>query len=208
MSGRDSVIVFWLMKCGETTWARDGRLRGVTDLPLSNSGRSTVSIDAGSFADQSITQVCHPSDEAASESARIVSEATGAKRRERKELADPDLGLLEGLTEQMFADRYAKRYKSWREDPLSLSPPEGENLIEARRRLFQEVVKQLRRSKGEIVFVLHDLALGLLRCWLTDQTGGELWSLVRDRPRVERYAMIPGDLEQLEESAVEVVSSN
>lgn len=208
MKVRDTGIVFWLMKCGETTWARDGRLRGVTDLPLSNSGRSTVSIDAGQFTGRNIALVCHPADEAALESARFVAEATGAKRRERKELADPDLGLLEGLTEQMFADRYAKRYKSWREDPLSLSPPEGENLIDARGRLLLEVAKQLRRTKGEVIFVLHDLALGMLRCWLADQSGGEIWPLIRDRPRIERYAMTLGELEQLDASGVEAMSGN
>ena len=82
-----SGIVFWLVRCGETTWDREGRIRGITDLPLSSSGRSTVIALASRFTDRSITFVCHPGDEAATDSARFIVEKTGAKPRVVEDLS-------------------------------------------------------------------------------------------------------------------------
>lgn len=199
--------VFWLMRCGETTWAREGRIRGQTDLPLSSSGRSAVCADVARLAGVKIAAVYHPGDEAAGESAHLVADATGAKIRKVEDLADPDLGLLEGLTEQMFCERYAKRFKAWREDPMALSPPDGESLIDARARLLESVARIIRRSKGnEIVFVLHDLAMGMLRCWLADQPTSDFWSVMKDRPRLERYGATSDQLEAMVALAQESLS--
>ncbi len=106
------------------------------------------------------------------------------------ELADPDLGLLEGLGEQAFADQFLKRYRQWQDDPLSLSPPEGEDLSDARARIFAMVARILRRSRAdEVAVVLHSLGLGMVRCWLADRSPADLWEALRAARRVERYVL-------------------
>ncbi len=202
MPSKRNLITIALIRCGETTWDIEGRLHGRSDLPLSIDGRTAVSDDVATFKCRRIATIYHPPDDAAIETAQIVAAAAGGKVKAVADLAEPDLGVLEGLTSQDFSDRFSKRYKQWQEDPLSLTPPEGEPLVDARARLFGAVSRLARRSRhDEIGIVLHPVALGLLRCWLSERPASDLWSLVRTRPRIERYLLAPELVSELEEAA-------
>jgi len=205
---RRNCILLCLISCGETTWDQDRRLHGSTDLPLSESGRTAVAAAAARVTSTNLGAIHHPPDEAATETARILAEAHRVKTKAVSDLADPDLGLLEGLTEQVFADRYPKRYKQWHDEPFSLSPPEGEDVADARARVLGAVAKLLRRSKGEEVAVaLHSLGLGFLRCWLADRPSRDLWTFLQDRPRVERYALTGPMVQWMDDEATAAVPS-
>ncbi len=195
-------MVLNVIRCGETTWNAEGRLHGRSDLPLSISGRTSVSADAASIEGGRTGTVFHPPDDAAAETAQIVARRVGAKTKSVDELADPDLGVLEGMSEQAFAERFPKRYKQWQEDPLSLSPPEGEDVAEARARVLKAAARLLRRARSqEVGVVLHPLGLGFLRCWLADRPPSEVWAMTRVRPRIERYLVSAGMIDRLLESA-------
>jgi len=201
MARRQSTILT-VIRAGETTWDAEGRLHGRSDLPLSIDGRTAVTEDVRTLAGRRIPTVCHPADDAATETAAIVAAQVGARARTVAELADADLGVLEGMSDQAFADRFPKRFKQWQEDPLSLSAPDGEDLADARARLFAAVARLLRRSRGgELAIVLHAIGLGLLRCWLAERPPTDLWAMVRGRPRIERYVMAPPMAEWLADAA-------
>ena len=188
MATKRKSMVLTLIRCGENTWDAEGRLHGRSDLPLSIAGRTSVSSDVTVLAGRRLATVYHPPDDAALETAQIVAGAVGARTKSAADLKDANLGVLEGMTTQVFADRFPKRYKQWQDDPLSLSPPDGEDLADARARLFAAVARLARRSRSEeVALVLHPLSLGFLRCWLADRPPTEVWTLVRDRPRIERY---------------------
>ena len=202
MASKLKPIVLRLIKCGETTWDVEGRLHGRSDLPLSIDGRTSVTADVAAASQCRMTTVFHPSDDAAIETAQIVADAAAGKPKVVAELADPDLGVLEGMTAQDFADRFPKRFKQWQEDPLSLTPPEGEQLVDARGRLFAAISRLAKRARSEeIGVVLHPVALGLLRCWLADRPAADLWSMVRTRPRIERYLLAGEIVSELAEAA-------
>ena len=202
MASKLKPIVLRLIKCGETTWDVEGRLHGRSDLPLSIDGRTSVTADVAAASQCRMTAVFHPSDDAAIETAQIVADAASGKPKVVAELADPDLGVLEGMTAQDFADRFPKRFKQWQEDPLSLTPPEGEQLVDARGRLFAAISRLAKRARTEeIGVVLHPVALGLLRCWLADRPAADLWSMVRTRPRIERYLLAGEIVSELAEAA-------
>lgn len=202
MALKQKTIVLSLIKCGETTWEVDGRLQGRSDLPLSPQGRSSVEQDVAMLAGLRMGTIYHPANEAASETAELVARLVGAKTKPLAELAEADLGLLDGLTEQAFAERFPKRYKQWQEDPLSVSLPEGEVVGEARARLFLALGRLLKRSRNnEVGVVLQSLGLGFLRCWLAARPPTELWTLLKCRPRIERYLMAMETISQLAEAA-------
>jgi broad specificity phosphatase PhoE len=204
---RESTILC-LIQCGETTWEAERRVHGATDLPLSESGRSSIKAAAAHTVDLGAGPVLHPPDEAATETAGIFADAHGLKTRGVPELSDPNLGLLEGLTGQVFAERFPRRYKQWQDDPMSLSPPEGEDLTDARVRIFAAVSRILRRGKSdELTIVLHALGLGLLRCWLADRPSRDVWAVLKDRPAVERYAITTPMIQWLDDAATATVSS-
>lgn len=189
MAAKRRTIVLCLFRCGETDWDTQQRLVGGADLPLSTVGRAAVVEQAARLTTiDRLSTIYHPSDEAATETALTYATALHAKPRAMEGLSDPNLGLLQGLTVQDFADRYAKRYKQWQEDILTLSPPEGEDVMEARSRLFAAISHALKRSRGdEIGIVLHTIGIGLVRCWLADLSYSQVWAMINDRPLVERY---------------------
>ena len=105
------------------------------------------------------------------------------------ELADPNFGLFEGLLEQELAERHPKRHKQWQDDPLSLTPPEGEPIGYARARILKTASKLVKKTRArEIAFVVHPVALGLLRCRLADLPSEDLWNMLENGSRVERFA--------------------
>ena len=202
-------ILLTLIGCGQTAWESDGRMHGATDLPLSPAGQASICAIASAIKPKSLGAIYHSSDEASSDTAHIIAQAVGSKTKLIEELSEPDLGLIEGLTEKDFADRFPRRHKQWLEDPLSLSPPEGEPLVDARARIFDACSKILKRSKSDHpVIVLRPLALGFMRCWLCDRSVTTLWDIVRTRPQIERYALNSEIIHWLEQAAITTQNVN
>ena len=75
MADNKTPVRIWLVRSGPSDWIIEGRIRGSTDLPLSDSGREVLVEQAASLADAGLAQVFHPPDEAATESAQIIAQA-------------------------------------------------------------------------------------------------------------------------------------
>jgi broad specificity phosphatase PhoE len=195
-------IMLCLIQSGQTTWEADQRVHGSTDLPLSDAGRAAVQSDLSQLSGAHPSVIHHPPDEAATETARVCAALVRAKCAAVDELADPHLGLLEGLTTQEFEERFTSRFKQWEDDPVTVSPPEGEEVIHAADRIFKAVARILKRSRSEEVgVVVHDIGLGLLRCWLAARPLHDLRKMLVNRPRVERYAISRELIDSLEQAA-------
>jgi broad specificity phosphatase PhoE len=192
-------ILLCLICAGETSWESDRRLHGSTDLPLAPAGRASITSATEHLQAGRVAMVYHPDTEAAAETARLVALAVGTKHKAMDDLGDPNLGLLEGLSVQAFEERYPKRHRLWEEDPLSVNPPEGEPLAEARARIFAAISRLLKRSRSEeVAVVLGPLGIGLLRCWLADRPASDLWTALKDQPRIERYCLTFEQVRQME----------
>jgi len=204
MAAKRTHVVLCLIQCGQTTWDTEGRVHGATDLPLSETGRQALIDELDRPREGKPAVIYHPDDEAAADTAHLAAERWGSKTKALEELADPNLGLLEGLSVRDFEDRFPSRHRQWEEDPLSLAPPEGEGFAAAADRIFQAVAKLIKKSRsGEVAIVLHDLGAGMLRCWLADRPLGDLWKMTGDRPHIERY-VLPREMAAELENAVEV----
>lgn len=190
VAAQRSAIMLWLIECGETEWALQGRIQGSADLPLSEAGRRAVDAELHRAEGANVAVVHHAPDEAAATTADLCAQRIKARTRAVVELADPHLGVLEGISEQEFAERFPKRHRQWEDDLVSLAPPEGEEIAEAAGRILRATARILKRSRSsEVALVLHTIGLGALRCWLADRSLHELRSMFAGRPRIERYAM-------------------
>lgn len=200
MAKRASILLT-LIRCGETTWQAQGRVHGSTDLPLSDAGRAAIAAASRELIGQKAASIHHPADEAATDCAKMCGPILGAKLREVAELADPNLGLLEGLSEQEFAERFRSRHKQWKEDPMSLAPPEGEAMPVAAERILGAVARIIRRSRSEeVVIVLHPLGAAVLRCWIGDRPLTMLRQ-AGDGPMIERIVVPLSMLDSMEAAA-------
>lgn len=195
-----SSITLTVIRCGETAWDAQGRIHGATDLPLSDAGRAAVMAEAARTGGTRAAFIHHAPDEAATDTARMCA-MRGEKLRSAPELADPNLGLLEGLTEQEFAERFRSRHMQWKEDPYSLAAPEGEDMAAAADRLFHGIARIIRKSRGdEVAIVLHDLGLRMLRCWIADRPLSAMREM-QDGPMIERIVVPLTALDALESAA-------
>lgn len=193
-------ITLTLIRCGETAWDAMGRVHGSTDLPLSDHGRASIMAEAHRAGGAKAAIVHHPQDEAASDTARLCA-LGGEKLRDVAELADPNLGLLEGLTEQEFAERFRSRHKQWEEDPITLAPPEGEEVAAAAGRIFRAVARIIRKSRGDsVAIVLHDLGWAMLRCWIADRPLAAMRSM-SEGPIIERIILPLSMIDALDSAA-------
>lgn len=204
MAARRRDAVLMLVLRGETAWEVDERLHGRTDLPLAEAGRNaTAAAAAGLLTEAEV--IHHAPDEASAETACIVAAAAGGAARARPDeaLSPADLGVLEGLSTAEFAERFSRRHRQWQDDPMTLSPPEGEHVAAAMTRLYAAAARLLRRARGgEVGLVLPPLCLGLLRCHLAGRPSRDAWAMATGRPRIERYLLPERAIGRLEEAAI------
>lgn len=191
-----SAVSLWLFRPAETAWDAAQRLRGATDLPATEESLAELRQRVAGMA-EGPEVLCHPPDEAASETARVVASRFACTLRAERDLADPDLGLLEGLSLAEFERRFESRFAEWRESPLTVVPPEGEPLADARARVLDAFAAVLDRHRGRrLGLVLHPFALAVVRDALARGDGARLWDRVDGRPWCTRH-VLPSDAASL-----------
>lgn len=185
-----------LIPCGKTSWTEQGRLAGSADMPLSQQGQQdSREVARGMAGPQAPKVIYSASGQTAKETAKVIGRSLRLKARVLEGLAEPDIGLWEGLTVQELQQRSPKAYKQLSEEPSKVNPPSGEPLEDARNRLIQCVEQVCEKHPDTTVgLVVGPLAQFLLEVWVSSPAFQEHWA-ARPRPEVEVVAggstMIP-----------------
>lgn len=184
-----------LMRSGQTDWDASGRVQGAADLPLSPAGRSVVQAEASTLLGRELAMVLTAPDEASRETARLVAEATGSKVVVVPELAEPALGLWEGMRYDDLEKRYCRAGRVFLEDPCGVVAPDGDALPATAERVLKAFAKATSRCKAgaSVAVVVRPIALGVIRCALNEADLGQLWAMATDRPAMEWYAIHSND---------------
>lgn len=170
-----------LVKAAETEWQVQGRLVGDTDLQLNEIGHRHAQADAKAVAGFAPKAIYCGVDAPTKQTASIIAEELGLKIKTEAALREINLGHWEGLTVDDFKERFSKVYKQWRNDPLSVEPPEGESVSEVAGRLKKSLEKILKRNDGQsILLVLGRLAYAAARCEFEDEAYEHFWQYVED----------------------------
>lgn len=195
-----------LVRSGPTDWDDAGRLQGETDLPLSDCGKEAFAARVAEIArqadDHHVEAVLHGPDECSAQSARILAAQLHARPRQVEDFREMDLGLWEGMRESELLEKHPTVYRAWRQDPTSVTPPDGDTLAETEQRVLRALKRQLEKSgKAGVAIVLRPVALGIVRCWLAGRTLDAMWDVVNEAPEGEWF-VIPRD--RLKDLAVEL----
>jgi broad specificity phosphatase PhoE len=185
------MLTLTLVRSGATEWDDAGRLQGAIDLPLSESGRESLgaTLDAAlNGKARAHTLVLHGPDEASRQTAQAIVDRGAARRREIADLHDAELGLWSGLRESELLERHPTLLKAWRDDPGSITPPDGENLLEAEERILAALRRAVARcGRGPVAVVLRPLAYALVRTWQQDRPIADFWRIADEAPPVETF---------------------
>ena len=92
-----------------------------------------------------------------------------------------------------FERRFESRHAEWMASPLTVIPPEGEAMTDARARILDALAEILLQRAGERVgIVLHSIALAIVRDALARGDGSRLWERVDGRSWCTQY-VLPAD---------------
>ncbi len=182
-----------LVTTGATDWCQQQRLLGSTDLPMSPSGLRAMRSAAEKLGtQQALNVVLSGPDEGSETTAQAFASANGTKVRTLDGLANPCLGLWEGLSTTDAAEKFAKAFKQWSGDPSSVLPPEGEAFSEAEDRILRTLSKAVLKLKGTgpVAVVLRPTASAIVRCWLESLPSSRVgW--MAERTPVTEWRSVP-----------------
>ncbi len=171
-----------LFAAGPTPWDVDDRLTGNTSLPLTDEARAAVADRVNRLPDTVSAIYRCKGNEAVDETAKLVARRFGLRPRHDQRLAEINLGLWQGMRREDVRHRYPTVAAQWKEQPMTVEPPEGETLQKVIHRLEEAFEAILARNRaGTVALVLRPLSLqivaGLLKGQTPEQIAGHLQSV-------------------------------
>jgi broad specificity phosphatase PhoE len=114
----------FIVRHGETEWSANGRHTSVTDLPLTNEGRTQAAIAAGKLAGEHFDLVLCSPRLRARQTAEIAGFGETAEMNE--DIVEWNYGEYEGLTSEEIWERHDPNWNLWRDGcPGGDSPAEA-----------------------------------------------------------------------------------
>ncbi len=146
-----------LVRHGETDDNRDGRMMSSNGgPPLNAAGRAQAGHIASALKDALPFRLYSSSARRARETAGLVSEALGVPFTVVDDLAETDVGAIEGLTEHELRLAYPGYFAEWERDNATSRPPGGETVQELQDRAWRAVRRLYdAHPDGTVVAVSH-----------------------------------------------------
>jgi broad specificity phosphatase PhoE len=192
----DAAPKLWIVRHGETTWARLGRHTSHTDVPLTERGRAEGVAVGRRLAGQSFSLVLSSPMARALDTARLAG--FGDRVEVTDDLREWDYGLDEGRkTPEIRAER--PDWTIWRD-----GPKDGETARSVAARV-DRVIARVRESEGDALAFAHGHVLRALTArWLgLPVRDGRLFELAtatisvlgweREQSVIERWNMPGGE---------------
>ena len=165
-----------LLRHGETAWNRERRYQGWTDTPLSAEGLVQAEAASRELKEHAFAAVYASPLRRALETAAVIAAAHGLEVETDPAFKELHFGRWEGLTLDEARAHDQALYARWADTPHLVTPPEGESLAEARRRVLEGLERLRAGHKDETVclvahgipvriLILEALGLGLERIW-------------------------------------------
>jgi broad specificity phosphatase PhoE len=148
----------YLIRHGETEWAKSGQHTGLTDIPLTDTGREQAGFLLPIFDDLKFARILSSPLQRALETANLAG--LSSKLIVDKELIEWDYGDYEGLTTKQIRD-LAPGWSIW-----THLCPNGETIDQISQRA-DRVVAKVRSIEGNVAIFSHGHFLRVLVCrWL------------------------------------------
>ena len=160
------MLRIYLVRHGETTWNREGRWQGHTDIPLSDHGIGQVERLRDRLASEVIDAIWSSDLKRASETAKIIAAPHGITVHTTGRLRETRLGDWEGLTNPEIETRGdGEILRSMARGIQELRPPNSESLQDMYDRM-NSVLAEIKseHTDGQVIIVGHGGSLCALIC--------------------------------------------
>ena len=155
-------VDFFLVRHGETSWNREGRIQGTRDSPLTERGVAQARAVAARLARERFEAI-HSSDLGrARETARHVAAAVELEVSVHAGLRGRSYGILEGKTWDEIGRDHPEAARRLSRDPEYVIPG-GESLVQFRDRVTETLGRIVAEAQGRaFAVVTHGGVLGIM----------------------------------------------
>jgi broad specificity phosphatase PhoE len=180
-----------LVRPGATDFDDQGRMKGCLNMPLSECGREQVERIAAELAELEIDEIVTAPCESAIETATRLAKGRSVLGRSVKVrivecFRNVDHGLWHGKLIEEVRRTQPKVYKQGQESPLTLCPPGGETIQQAKDRVIKAIKKVTKRSGGgTIALVIPDPLASIVHSILEGDDIRDLWKSETDAAQWE-----------------------
>lgn len=168
-----------LIRHGRTDWSDQKRYCGISDVLLNERGRDQVKELGEKLWKHTVHKIYSSTMQRAVQSAHIVFAERPVERIE--ELCEMSFGLWDGLTYQEIMVRDPQTYSQWLENPLCVTPPEGESLSALAIRVRGGLNKILEENHGKTVALFtHGGPIKIILCDILEWGLENIWKVQYD----------------------------
>jgi broad specificity phosphatase PhoE len=174
-----------------TTDTSQDRIRGWTDVPLTDEGREEAAKAAADLQDKNIGYLATSDLSRAKETADIIGQAIGVKPVAMRGLRPWDLGKFAGMSTKEALPQIAEYVQKRPGEPV----PGGESFDDFKARAFAGLADALNAAGGkQLAIVTHHRVERLMEAW---QQAGQPASHAIDIPAFLEKGDPPGGVEEL-----------
>ena len=168
-----------LIRHGRTDWSDQKRYCGWSDVPLNDRGRDQAGELGKKMQGRAVHKIYSSTMKRAVQSAGIVF--TGRPVELVEELREMSFGLWDGLTHQEIMAQDSQAYSQWLENPLCVTPPEGENLSALARRVREKLREILEENHSKtIALFTHGGPIKIILCDIQELGLENIWKVQYD----------------------------
>ncbi|MDR2018207.1 MAG: histidine phosphatase family protein [Syntrophobacterales bacterium] len=179
MSG---VTRLFLIRHGDTADEETKKIyKGALDIPLSEKGRSRMKMASAFLSRFHLDHIYSSALSRCTESGSIISRPHSISLRALTGLNEISFGAWEGLSFEEIAKAYTDHFRLWLADPETHSPPGGETLRDAEKRINLAIDGILAEHRSQtIAVVAHGGVLRLVLCSKLGLKFSHLFRLAQD----------------------------
>lgn len=187
----------WLVRHGETTWNREKRFCGHSDIALTPLGDIQAQWVSEQLVKRSIVGLYASDLQRAQQTAERIVRKRAAPLIIQSSSAWRELsfGVWEGLTYNQIVNGFPDRLDFF-SAPTQVSPPAGETLIALIERVqgaFMQLIQDsVTLPEGDLVLVSHQGVLRVLTCWLLGMPLEHYWQLRFDHGSLSALDFLVG----------------
>ena len=159
------MVKLFLIRHGETSWNKDQRCQGSTDIELTPKGREQLGALAHSLRREEIEGVYAGPLRRALETATAIANFHRLEVKIEEGLKYLKKGLLGGLTPAQLVSSHRDFLKKWMDEPAFLKMPQGECMAELQQRIRKAIQRIVQNHpEGSVVAVSHKLTIRTILC--------------------------------------------
>ncbi len=154
-----------LVRHGETEWNKLGKFQGQRDIALNARGLAQAKETAKAVVEWQHSVVYSSPLKRTMQVAQEISRLSGMPVEQVPGVRELSLGDLEGVTGEEMRNGWPEMSAAWRDDPSSVSMPNGETLLELQERAWRALVEleqthlQTEAQDEALILVSHNFAI-------------------------------------------------